>query len=141
MSRKVTQVTSHSPSHSSVALLVLRLAVQRDRGLGQVAPVHRVDRLVDGEHAVERRLEGARQFGRHHLGGAAVVAEDREGRLLAAPHHIAQFDHAAVARQRIGRDRRRQARSSMTRRLGQRQPDRDRLAAAAAVRIADRLPP
>ena len=40
MSRNVTQVTSHSPSQSSVGMrFVVGLAVQRDRGLRQAGPV------------------------------------------------------------------------------------------------------
>ena len=64
MSRKVTKVTSHSPSHSSGDLVfVLGLAVAGDDlGLRAFGPVHRVDLVGHGEHAVERRLEVAGQF-------------------------------------------------------------------------------
>jgi hypothetical protein len=42
----------------------------------------RLDRRLHVEHAVDRRLEGARQLGHHHLGGAAIAAEDRIAGLL-----------------------------------------------------------
>ena len=81
MSRKVTQVTSHSPSHSSIGRASSSgWPCSVMTGLGRVAPVHVVDGSRDGDHAVDGGLEGAGQFGRDHFGGAAVVAEDRARR-------------------------------------------------------------
>ncbi len=120
--------------------LVVGLAVQGDRGLRQVAPVGFGDGVGHREHAVDRRLERAGQLRRDHLGGAAVVPEDRIGRALAAHRDdIAKLDDGTVARQRVGRHRRRQrALVDDALALGHRDADRDRLAAAAAERVADR---
>ena len=76
-------------------------------GLLAFGPVHPVDLVGHGEHAVERGLERAGKLGRHHFGVAAVVAEDREaGGFFVDADHVAQFHHAARAGQGVGRDRR-----------------------------------
>ena len=89
--------------------LVLRLAVQADGRLGQTAPVVRVDAAGDLQHAVDRRLEGAGKFGHHHVGEAAVAAEDRSASLLPRSTCTTSPSSTTVlaARQRIGRNRRR----------------------------------
>jgi len=56
--------------------LVGRLAVQADDGLWQRTPIMGVDALCHLKHAVERRLEAAGEFSHHHVGEAAVAAED-----------------------------------------------------------------
>ena len=60
-------------------------------------------------HAIDRRLERPGELACHHFGGAAIVAEDRIGGLLAGHvDDVAEFDDAAVAGERVRRDRQRQ---------------------------------
>ena len=49
------------------------------------------DRGLHIQHAVDRRLIGARQIGHHHLGGAAITTEDRVAADLVA--NLDQFAH------------------------------------------------
>ena len=141
MSRNVTQVISHSPSHSSVGRLSSdRLAVQRDRGLRQAAPVLRVDGLADGEHAVDRRLERTGKFGRHHFGAVPVVPEHRQGEPCSCSRRTTSPSSTTprCAGQRIGRNGRgQQALVAASVRSSAADADRDRLRAPAAMRIAD----
>ena len=113
--------------------------MQADRRLRQRAPVVRFDALVHVEHAVDRRLERAGELRHHHVGEVAVAAEDhRRALLLGDAHDVAELDHGAVARQRIGRDRRRGQRLAPGEiALGKPHRDLDRIAALAAMRIAD----
>ena len=142
MSRKVTQVTSHSPSHRSVGWdLVVGLAVQRDGRLRHACPSRRPSMVVvDRHHAVDRRLVGAGEFAGHHLGRAAVVAEDRIGGLLALHrHHVAELDHRRAPGMALaGTGVASAARRARVLALRQARADRDRLAPAAAMGIADR---
>ena len=99
-----------------------------------------VDQLVDGEHAVDRRFVGAGHFGHDHVGEAAVAAEDRRRAELpcvtctTSPSCTTRL----VAGHGIGRHRRggeQLAPGQIA--LGQADHDLDRVAALAAVRIAD----
>ena len=79
MSRKVTQVISHSPSHSNEALLSssgwpFRMHVGLAQSVG--LPVEVVDRLIDRQHAVDRRLVAPGEFGGDHRRAAPVAAEN-----------------------------------------------------------------
>ena len=58
------------------------LAVQADDRFRQLAPIVGVDPLGHFKHAVERRLKAAGEFRRHHIGEAAVAAEDDRASLL-----------------------------------------------------------
>ena len=89
--------------------LVLGHAVQADVGLGQIAPISRFNRAVDGDDPVKRRLIIPREFCRDHFGRAAIVTEDRM-RLHLGFHlnHIAEFHHRPIARQQVRRKRRRE---------------------------------
>ena len=119
--------------------LVERLAVQGDLGLARRAPVDLAERVVDGEHAVDRRLEAPGEFRRHHLRKATVVAEDGQGAWLAFDlDHVAKLDVRALARRAAGGQRRReQPLVEREARARQRDIDEDRLEAGAALRIAD----
>ena len=105
MSRNVTQVISHSPSHSTVGVaFVGRLAVQADVGFRRRPPQSSlVDRLVDGQHAVDRRFVAAGKFGGDHFGIAAVAAEHRRrpassAALTTSPSWIRRGPAAALRR-------------------------------------------
>ena len=63
------------------------------------APVEWFDRLVDRQHAVDRRLVAAGQLGGHHCRAASVAAEDRLDRLrLRGIDHLAQLDQLRPVR-------------------------------------------
>lgn len=50
-----------------------------------------IDQRHHVEHAVDRRLKRAGKLGHHHVGEAAVAAEDhRRALLLDHAHHIAE---------------------------------------------------
>ncbi len=132
---------SHSPSHSSVGLLSSSgWPWKRIVGLPRAPQSCASIVLVDVEHAVDRRFVGAGQFGHHHVGEAAVAAEDgRRADLLGHAHDVAQFDHGLVAGHAVGRHRRRSQKLAPRQiAFGQPHDDLDRVAAFAAVRIADR---
>ena len=64
--------------------IVDRLSMILDLRRAVLAPVHLGDRVLDREHAVDRRLEAPGDVRGHHFGEAAVMAEDRIRRWL--PH-------------------------------------------------------
>ena len=95
MSRKVTQVISHSPSHSrSGRLSSVGWPLRRMSGLGRPPQSYAVDGRVDRQHAVDRRFIVAGQFGespcrrRGHRGGRAC----RAGLLGWRVDDLAEFD-------------------------------------------------
>ena len=113
---------------------------KRMAGCAERAPIVRRDALVDVENAVDRRLEGAGEFRHHHVGEAPVAAEDRRrAQFLAHAHDVAEFDHGLVAGHAVGGHRRR-GQQLAPGQIAFRQPhhDLDRIAAFAAMRIADR---
>ena len=48
-----------------------------DLHFGRRAEIHLRDLVVDGEDAIDRRLETSRDFRRHHFGETSVVTKDR----------------------------------------------------------------
>ena len=140
MSRKVTQVISHSPSHSTIGLLSsIGLAVQADVGPGQCPPQSCLHRLVDRQHAVDRRLVGAGQFALHHVDVAAVAPEDRgEPGSSVDADHVTQFDNRAVAGQGLAGTGMAASPSPQVRvDFGSAHGDLERIAALAAMGVAD----
>ena len=144
MSRKVTQVTSHSPSHSSVGLrLVVGLAVQaRSRASAASPQSVRVDarrrRRACRRSAPRRRRpvrpSPSRRRGRcgGRSGSEPLPRVDAARRRRVRPSP--RSPGSALAGTGVDSVRSVQARS----RLRQLHGDLDRMAAVAAVRIADR---
>ena len=111
-------------------------------GPRQAAPVVRGDRLVDGEHAVDRRLEGAGEFGRSpcrrngRRGGTARGEPASRVARTTSPSSTTPW----LPGMRVGGHRRRgQALvPGAGRDFGRRDDDVDRVALLAAMGIADR---
>src|SRR5574337_1842405 len=77
----------------------MRLAVILDLRRAASAPVRLAKGVLDGEHAINRRLEAPGDVGGHHFGEAAVVAEDRKRRRLAFDRDdVAEFDVRSLPR-------------------------------------------
>ena len=99
---------SHSPSHSSVGVFSFRAGRGKRFRPRQLAPIVVCDRIVDRQHAVNRRLIGAGKFAGHHIGEMAVAPENqRRAQFLRHMDDFAQFDDTIAARQGVGRHRRR----------------------------------
>ena len=141
MSRKVTQVTSHSPSHSSVGLVSSSgWPCSGSTGLGSAAPVH----LVEGapaRRACRRAAPRSRRpvrpspFRRRgRCGGRWDTRRARASPSTTSPSStMPRSPGSALAGIGVVRNR-----SSTTRSpLGSSMRIGDRLAAAAAMRIAD----
>ena len=66
-------------------------------------------RVLNRQHAVDRRLEAPGDLGRHHFGEASVMAEDRIGRALALDlDDVAELDIRSLPDRAAGGQRRRQ---------------------------------
>ena len=73
--------------------VVDRLAVKFDLRRPDRAPIRLGDRVLNRQHAIDRGLETPGDLGRHHLGEASVMAEDRIGRPFAFDlHDVSEFD-------------------------------------------------